>query len=267
MPVNISFDAASYDTDKSPAYIARYLRAFASLRDQPVRLLELGVKSGGSLLMWADFFPNGEVVGLDLNPVSVHHARVHVHRGYQQDVRVLDQIGRKHAPHGFDIIIDDASHLGEYTAASFSALYSHHLVPGGIYVLEDWGTGYWPTWPDGKAISERPRTQRPARFDASRRVVRKASRPAAQKLRSFPQLYARLERLYSATESQLAVVDFPSHSAGMVGFVKQLVDHTTITDSPPNEGAAPPDIAEMWIADGQVFCFKPAQTQSASADS
>src|SRR5688572_18309974 len=51
-PVSVPFDATGYDTDKSEVYLARYTRAFASLRERPVRLLELGVKTGGSLLMW-----------------------------------------------------------------------------------------------------------------------------------------------------------------------------------------------------------------------
>lgn len=250
------FSITSYDTDKSEHYIARYERAFASLRDKPVRLLELGVKTGGSLQMWADFFPHGEIVGLDLNPAEVRHDRIHVHLGYQQDVEVLDQISSEHAPQGFDIIIDDASHLGEHTAASFAALYSRHLVPGGIYVLEDWGTGYWPTWPDGRPIVATPRMGK-ARLDGLRRRIRGSGRSTGQRLRHYPRLHAGLERLYATAEGQLAVVDFPSHSSGMVGFVKQLVDRTTITDAPPNDHAAPPDIDEMWITDGQVFCFKP----------
>ena len=25
-----------------------------------------------------------------------------------------------------------------------------HLRPGGLYIIEDWGCGYWPAWPDGQ---------------------------------------------------------------------------------------------------------------------
>lgn len=250
------FSAAGYETDKSEAYLSRYSRAFAPLRDQPVRLLELGIKAGGSLRMWADFFPIGEIVGLDLNPATVNHPRIHVYRGFQQDGAVLERIAAQHAPLGFNVIIDDASHIGEYTAASFAALYDRHLAPGGIYVLEDWGTGYWPGWPDGRPVAAtRPLGE--ARLDDLRRKARSASRLVAQRLRHHQRVYSRLERVYVKVEGRLAVVDFPSHSAGMVGFVKQLVDRTAITDAPPNDAAAPPEIDEMWITDGQVFCFKP----------
>ena len=53
---------------------------------------------------------------------------------------------------GFDIIIDDASHIGELTKATFWHLFDRHLKPGGLYAIEDWGTGYLDDFPDGKKI-------------------------------------------------------------------------------------------------------------------
>src|SRR5438309_8699047 len=50
------------------------------------------------------------------------------------------------APEGFDVIIDDCSHIGELTRISFWHLFEHHLKPGGLYVIEDWSTGYWDSW-------------------------------------------------------------------------------------------------------------------------
>jgi hypothetical protein len=32
-----------------------------------------------------------------------------------------------------------------------NALFDHHLKPGGLFAIEDWGTGYWEAWPDGRA--------------------------------------------------------------------------------------------------------------------
>lgn len=64
-------------------------------------------------------------------------------------------VARKTAPEGFDIIIDDASHFGDLTKIAFWHLFDNHLKPSGLYVIEDWGTGYWSDWTDGKAY--RPR--------------------------------------------------------------------------------------------------------------
>jgi glycosyltransferase involved in cell wall biosynthesis len=62
----------------------------------------------------------------------------------------LDRIRTECARDGFDIIIDDASHIGELTRKSFWHLFENHLKPGGLFVIEDWGTGYWDSWVDGK---------------------------------------------------------------------------------------------------------------------
>ena len=245
-----------YDTDKGPEYMARYERAFAALREKPVAVLELGVLRGGSLLLWADYFPLGTVAGLDLNPVEVEHPRVRVYQGGQQDVALLERIARECAPDGFDIIIDDAGHLGSLSAASFAALYEHHLKPGGIYVLEDWGTGYWATWPDGAR---------------SRTVVGQAAKPPAalhlghrvlglllRILRPLPAAQGLLAPLRRRTSARMDRTSYRSHEAGMVGFVKQLVDLTSRLQDPREGGSPPPEVAEMWVSDGQVFCFKPA---------
>jgi hypothetical protein len=60
------------------------------------------------------------------------------------------------APDGFDIIIDDASHIGELTKTTFWHLFHHHLKPGGLYAIEDWGTGYLDDFPDGKRFDPKP---------------------------------------------------------------------------------------------------------------
>ncbi len=137
---------------KPEVYLRRYEEQFASLADEAVVLLELGVHRGGSLILWRDFFPRGTIVGLDALPVEVPDSsgRIHIYQGLQDDVAVLDRIASERAPAGFDIIIDDCSHVAELSRASFTHLFDHHLKPGGIYVIEDWGTGYWDHWPDGR---------------------------------------------------------------------------------------------------------------------
>ncbi len=100
----------------------------------------------------------GLIVGLDLNPVELNDAseRIRTYRGEQQDIDLLDQIARETAPDGFDVIIDDCSHIGELTRISFWHLFNHHLKPRFLYVIEDWSTGYWDSWFDG--VGFRPRS-------------------------------------------------------------------------------------------------------------
>ncbi len=146
-------DLARYDTDKiANGYLDTYDPAFAAWIDQPVKLLELGVHRGGSLRLWCDYFPAATVVGIDVQRPAVAQVppRAAFFCGRQEDGEFLSSVARRMAPDGFDIIIDDASHIGALTRASFWHLFEHHLKSGGMYVIEDWGTGYWSDWPDGR---------------------------------------------------------------------------------------------------------------------
>ncbi|HEX7705813.1 MAG TPA: hypothetical protein VF701_05065 [Thermoanaerobaculia bacterium] len=136
---------------KEERYLRRYEEMFASLADQPIALLELGVHRGGSMLLWRDYFPRGTIAGLDLLPVELKDdsGRIHIYQGSQTDPVMLDRIGAECAPDGFDIIVDDCSHIAELSRTSFTHLFDNHLKKGGWYVIEDWGTGYWPHWHDG----------------------------------------------------------------------------------------------------------------------
>jgi SAM-dependent methyltransferase len=139
-----------YDTDKNEKYLNNYEKYFSHLRDKDIKLLELGVFKGGSLLLWADYFEKGVIAGVDINDVDVTQSeRLHFFKGGQSDGPFINGIAEKLAPEGFDIIIDDASHYGAFTKQSFNILFEKLLKPGGIYVIEDWGTGYWKNWPDG----------------------------------------------------------------------------------------------------------------------
>ena len=150
-----------YDTDKSEEYLRNYDRAFAHLRNSPIALMEIGVNRGGSLYLWRDYFVSGTIVGVDLYPpadFSDPSGRCHLRRGDQNDPSSLRAIASSMSPAGFNIIIDDASHLGALTALTFKTLFYDHLRPGGFYAIEDWGTGYWGSWPDGgpPAVSSEP---------------------------------------------------------------------------------------------------------------
>ena len=149
-----------YATEKGPGYYRAYEKRFSPLRDSPITLLEIGVNHGGCLELWNDFFPNGTIIGLDQKQIEFPHApeTIHCYQGLQENITLLDQIAANHAPQGFDIIIDDASHIAEKTAASFWHLFEHHMKPGGLYIIEDWGTGYWDFWQDGKSYAGKNHT-------------------------------------------------------------------------------------------------------------
>jgi hypothetical protein len=172
---------------KPPFYLNEYDRLFGNQRDRPIRLLELGVQQGNSMLIWKEYFPKATIVGLDCGPRPERFpkdARFHFVQGGQDDPAILDQaIAAAGAP--FDIIIDDASHLGYLTARSFSYLFPVGLNAGGIYVIEDICTAFTPV----------------GDFDAAEYAPAEIGLPGAPSV-------------------------FPSHQHGMVGLMKQLFDHT-----------------------------------------
>src|SRR5687767_3366107 len=175
-----SLDASSYDTDKAQHshYLRNYEDFFRPLLDKPVRLLELGIYKGGSLLLWRDYFPQGVIVGLDLNPVTLDDptGRIRVYQGMQQDTALLDRIAQETAPEGFDVIIDDCSHIGELTRLSFWHLFDNHLKPGGLFVIEDWSCSYWDSWFDGTRFRYQPSLDFSPRLFRLRSLIAHAGR-------------------------------------------------------------------------------------------
>jgi SAM-dependent methyltransferase len=245
--------ASGYQTDKlaHPHYLQSYEQFFQPLRDQPIKLLELGIYHGGSLLLWRDYFADGVIAGLDLNQVAIDDTsgRVHVYQGEQQDTDLLDRIARNIAPDGFDIIIDDCSHVGELTRISFWHLFDNHLKPGGIYVIEDWSTGYWDSFFDGASFTYQPKLK------FSRTAFGVRSR-LSHLQRSAPLLRHPLQLVKRVLNRR----QFRSHDIGLVGFVKELVDECGMADITREDLGRPPyrpsKFKEMRISPGQVFVVK-----------
>ncbi len=183
--------ASRHGTDKAGIvhYLENYEQQFAALRDQDIRLLELGVYEGGSLKMWRDYFPRGLIVGLDMHnvPVDDPTGRIRGYRGLQEDTELLDRIRRETAPDGFDIIIDDCAHIGVLARISFWHLFDNHLKPGGLYVIEDWGTGSLG-WVGGRRrlparyawLSPHPSSAQPKNRAVAEECLRPASAPPGE---------------------------------------------------------------------------------------
>jgi len=135
--------AEGYDTDKDQKRLEIYQEYFPP-REQHISLLELGVGAGGSLEMWRDWFINGTIVGIekDVSRIKLPTTeRIFCYIKHQENTRALREVSHLHAPGGWDIIIDDASHRGDLTRISFRGLFGH-LKGGGLYIIEDWGTSY-----------------------------------------------------------------------------------------------------------------------------
>ena len=138
-----SLGASVRALDDGPTYAS----IFRPWKYRPVRLLEIGIggygesPGGASLLSWQAFFPFGRIIGADIEDKSAL-------TGWRRDILNLDQssptqltaLSRNLAP--FDIIIDDGSHLNAHQL-NIEHLFAA-LKDGGIYVVEDVQTSFWP---------------------------------------------------------------------------------------------------------------------------
>jgi hypothetical protein len=124
------------------SYLDVYERYFEPIRDESIRILEIGVKEGSSLRMWKSYFRNGLIYGLDINPDCKTHEedRVSIEIGSQGDPEFLCRCFA--STDKFDVIIDDGSHVNRHMLASFECLFNERLSSGGIYVMEDLWCSY-----------------------------------------------------------------------------------------------------------------------------
>lgn len=154
--------AQKYGTDKVPwvndkvwghSYTPVYYEKFKDIRNSVKKVLEIGIgtqksmprklrkvsnyKTGASLFMWRDFFPNAEIYGIDILPECMVEGedRIHTYLIDQADKtqlkNLLEIIGTD-----IDIVIDDGSHWAVHQV--FTCMILKELLPKDvIYVIED----------------------------------------------------------------------------------------------------------------------------------
>lgn len=130
-------------------YLPLYERYFGPFRGRPVRMLEIGILNGGSIGLWRKYFgPDATIFGIDINPECAErvHAPNQARIGSQADPEFLRRTVAEMG--GVDIILDDGSHVASHQRASFQALFPL-LAEGGLYVIEDLHTAYWPDMFEG----------------------------------------------------------------------------------------------------------------------
>lgn len=123
------------------SYHIVYDKLFSDYRNKPIKLLEIGVMSGASLLGWADYFTHEDTVitGID---ITTEHLNVvflddRINFRTKDGTKISDMVSGK-----FHFIIDDGSHLYEDQMSSF-IVYKDSLVHNGLYIIEDVQTIEW----------------------------------------------------------------------------------------------------------------------------
>lgn len=165
MPIALLLQLSGSDKQQDGwhSYGATYAELFRSLKYRRVKLLEIGIGGynqeigGRSLLAWQAFFPLGSIIACDIvAKFELGGRRRRVYQVDQSSAADLTKLCEAEGP--FDIIIDDGSHRSQHQIFTFQHLFDS-LKDGGIYVVEDVATSFWPgvvanvTW-DGARMFE-----------------------------------------------------------------------------------------------------------------
>ena len=118
-------------------YFDIYQRHFNRFVCREVHVLEIGIYSGGSLLMWKEYFgEKAKIYGVDIHEScrAFEDERTKIFIGDQADRSFWADV-KKTAPL-VDIVIDDGGHLPEQQLVTLEELLPH-VRPGGFYFCED----------------------------------------------------------------------------------------------------------------------------------
>ncbi|MCX7928841.1 MAG: hypothetical protein N2558_04130 [Patescibacteria group bacterium] len=133
--------AYKYGSDKCPAYKKHsyteyYFDIFDKRKNEIKKILEIGIGSGASLLMWRDYFPNAEIFGADKLPERlINWGRIKSFLCDQSNPLDLKKL-IEFTGSDIDIVIDDASHIPQdqiNTCLTLMPLLSKDC----IYIIED----------------------------------------------------------------------------------------------------------------------------------
>lgn len=118
-------------------YFEAYDRHLAKFRSQPVRIVEIGVFSGGSLPMWLEYFgQHAQIHGIDIEPSCKKYEseRIKITIGDQEDRnfwrRFLEDNG------SFDVLIDDGGHTASQQIVTLEETLPK-MPSGSVYICED----------------------------------------------------------------------------------------------------------------------------------
>ena len=156
--------AIKYGTDKSSKwhnYAPTYDKYFNSVRNFPLKFLEIGSGGGCSAHMWEQYFTNADLHFIDntsdfvKNYQSTAPDRSHCYLVDQANEESLIQFIQQSGG-DFDIILDDGGHKMDQQITSFRVLFPI-LKSGGVYIIEDLGTSYLLEW-GGYGTKPNPKT-------------------------------------------------------------------------------------------------------------
>jgi len=113
-----------------------YEQALSPYRHRPTSILEIGCYYGGSLVLWAKWFTNAAITGVDLEfqgncqADCAAYPNIQLLSGNAYDLGALQQFGN------YDLVIDDGSHDPDHQVWVVKHL-ATRVKPGGMLIIED----------------------------------------------------------------------------------------------------------------------------------
>ncbi len=140
--------STKWGTDKGypHRYTPIYHQFLAPIANEVTCVLEIGIcvkrdlangRTGASLFMWEEFFPNARIFGIDIDPHSmVNEGRIKSAIANQTDPLGMGDAFGKFGSHYFDVVVDDGSHHPDDQIAA-AVITLPHLASDGHYFIED----------------------------------------------------------------------------------------------------------------------------------
>ena len=132
------------DKDTNHSYVEIYEQFLEPILEKDGSLLEIGIRYGGSIVLWNELLKNCRIFGIDTQEILHENIREYV-KDYPKKITLefrdaycketIDHI-RFIYPRGFDVIIDDGPHTEESQLKCID-LYLDLLKDDGVLVIED----------------------------------------------------------------------------------------------------------------------------------
>ena len=95
---NLRSIAEIYKSDKiEHGYIEIYESYFEKIKDKKLKILEIGIADGKSLLTWSDYFKNSLIIGIDIHKIDIeakklNRENIEIHQGSQSDKLFINKL-------------------------------------------------------------------------------------------------------------------------------------------------------------------------------
>jgi len=140
MPSLVELNNKHTDKNTIHSYLTVYDELFNKKKDSATHVLEVGIHSGGSLLLWKNYFKNATIYGIDIID------KTHILEELKNDNNIVlhtqtnaydsNFVNKAFEDVKFDIVLDDGPHTLQ-SMIDFIILYSPLLKDNGILIIED----------------------------------------------------------------------------------------------------------------------------------